>query len=169
METGDLCQLRVLGRGTESGFSECQTDVYSGSILPAAQVCRSFDEYQSGSHQPGLSGLQTLAQVAVKQDFHNSLYQFLCWVELQNSGGGDVAASKREMCYAHGETVFPRHNTQPPFAAVYTGHAVRQPVQRFSCVITTLCVAEHTSALSRTDDSTAPAQLIRKSFCEMSF
>ena len=65
MEAGDLCQLRVLGRGTESGFSECQTDVYSGSILPAAQVCRSFDEYQSGSHQPGLSGLQTLAQTAV--------------------------------------------------------------------------------------------------------
>ena len=26
---------------------------------------RSFDEYQSGSHQPGLSGLQTLAQITI--------------------------------------------------------------------------------------------------------
>ena len=125
VETGDLCELRVLGRGTESGFSECQTDVYPGSILSATKVCRSFDEYQSGSFQPGLSGLQTVAQVAVKQDFHNSLYQFSCWVELQNSGSGDVAVSKRETCSVAEKCRFFRY-THPPLAAVCTGHAVRQ-------------------------------------------
>ena len=61
METSDLRQLRVLGRRTEFGFSKQQTYVYPSPILPATQVYRSVDEYQSGSDQPGVSGLQTLA------------------------------------------------------------------------------------------------------------
>ena len=138
METGDLCELRVLGRGTESGFSECQTDVYSGSILSAAQVCRSFDEYQSGSHQPGLSGLQTLAQTAVNvKIFHNSLYQFQA--ELFNNTAGAAMSP-----FQKGKPVPSRKNADfsairiRPLRRFAPGMRFVSTVQRFLVYATTL-------------------------------
>ena len=65
MEAVDLRQLRVLGRRTRTGLPQCPADVRSGANLSAAPLRRGADEYQPVTFQPGLSGVQTLAQTAV--------------------------------------------------------------------------------------------------------